>query len=371
MAKRKKNNVSVWDLLLLLIFLGIKTHYALKWTFIIIGVVIITIINLITSIIKLVKKKKIENNIITTPFENTKLNISESLLPPIQLQKKKLGIFDKNIYDDFFPIQIRTRGELYYYDNKIKKYKESNNKYSCLISGNKDYKVSITLDKEDMLIDSNCTCPFYSDKKINCKHIYALLYKVKCSENKDKILEEIECQINGIKTMLKNTNDYLKTTKSHLSNTIISDFNTYSKQYTNNIATIEKSVYEIKLEDSLLNKLETILNIKSQLNQKIKKTLKGKNTSNKKTTYVQPNNNSKENKISLSDVIAGINMVTMIDKNQNTQKDRIYDEKLEKEMDYYALEEWQKELVRKGQYDPWNFAEDGDLTEYDYYYEDD
>ena len=35
------------------------------------------------------------------------------------------------------------------------------------------------------------------------------------------------------------------------------------------------------------------------------------------------------------------------------------------ELDNYGLEDWQKELVKKGEYDPWNFEED------DYYYEDD
>ena len=45
--------------------------------------------------------------------------------------------------------------------------------------------------------------------------------------------------------------------------------------------------------------------------------------------------------------------------------------KREKEMDKYGLEPWQKELVRKGQYEPWNFEESGELEEEDYYYEDD
>ena len=40
-------------------------------------------------------------------------------------------------------------------------------------------------------------------------------------------------------------------------------------------------------------------------------------------------------------------------------------------MDMYALTDWQKEEVRKGNYDPWNFEEDGELEEDDYYYEDD
>lgn len=45
--------------------------------------------------------------------------------------------------------------------------------------------------------------------------------------------------------------------------------------------------------------------------------------------------------------------------------------KREKEMDNYGLEPWQKDLVRKGDYEPWNFEESGDLEEDDYYYEDD
>ena len=47
---------------------------------------------------------------------------------------------------------------------------------------------------------------------------------------------------------------------------------------------------------------------------------------------------------------------------------------LEKEMDYYGLNDHEKELVRKGDYDPWNFEypENGEpLDEDDYYSEDD
>ena len=40
------------------------------------------------------------------------------------------------------------------------------------------------------------------------------------------------------------------------------------------------------------------------------------------------------------------------------------------ELDNYGLEDWQKEEVKKGSYDPWNFEEE-DLEEDDYYSEDD
>lgn len=43
----------------------------------------------------------------------------------------------------------------------------------------------------------------------------------------------------------------------------------------------------------------------------------------------------------------------------------------EKEMNRYGLEPWQKDLVRKGDYDPENFDDDeDDMEEDDYYYED-
>lgn len=43
--------------------------------------------------------------------------------------------------------------------------------------------------------------------------------------------------------------------------------------------------------------------------------------------------------------------------------------KLEREMDAYGLEEHEKELVRKGEYDPWDFEEE-EMDE-DSYYRDD
>lgn len=44
--------------------------------------------------------------------------------------------------------------------------------------------------------------------------------------------------------------------------------------------------------------------------------------------------------------------------------------RLEEVMKNQGLEEWQKELVRKGEYDPYSFEEE-DLEEDDYYYDED
>lgn len=53
--------------------------------------------------------------------------------------------------------------------------------------------------------------------------------------------------------------------------------------------------------------------------------------------------------------------------NSNTENNSEYSEE---EMDSYGLEEHEKELVRKGEYDPWNFETDGPFDEDDYYSED-
>lgn len=366
MSRKGNNNASGGMLLLLLVF-GAIAYFIIKWSIIITVVFIVASIKFITWFVKLIDKKRSKNNITKKPFKNAKLN--ESLMVPIQLEKQKLGVFNKNIYDDFFSIQIRNRGELYYYDDRIKNYKENENMYVCLVSGTEDYKVSITLDEDDMLVSSSCTCPYYTEKNKNCKHIYALLYKVKCSENKDKILSEIECQIRGIRTMLKNAKDYLERNKFHFSDASINIFNKYSEQYGKQLVSIENSITEIKLEDSLLNKLETLLNISVELKQKISKTLSRESTRSKNVQI--DNNYSDINTGDISDTITEMGIASMINDHINNQKEGYYNEKLEKEMDNYGLEEWQRDLVRKGEYDPWNFEEDGDLTEDDYYYEDD
>lgn len=42
------------------------------------------------------------------------------------------------------------------------------------------------------------------------------------------------------------------------------------------------------------------------------------------------------------------------------------EKKLEKKLDNYDLEDWQKEEVKKGNYSPWNFEEE-ELEDDDYY----
>ena len=52
------------------------------------------------------------------------------------------------------------------------------------------------------------------------------------------------------------------------------------------------------------------------------------------------------------------------------EKEENNSEYTDEKLDAYGLEEWQKEEVKKGNYDSWNVEEE-ELEEDDYYYEDD
>ena len=72
--------------------------------------------------------------------------------------------------------------------------------------------------------------------------------------------------------------------------------------------------------------------------------------------------------------IAGVGSALDLDKPQKPKELSKEQKELEKEMDNYGLDEEEKELVRKGEYEPWNFERPGQgegLDEEDYYYEDD
>lgn len=368
MARRKKNETSAWDVIMILLFFGVAAYYIIKWTIELICIIIVGIAKLITWISNKIQKKNNVRNITKTPFVDTKIKVEESLKTPIEVKRKKLDIFDKSIYDNEFPVQIRNRGEVYYYEDKIKYFKENNNNYSCVVKGTENYNVKLSIGEDNSVISSSCTCPYFSDKGHNCKHIYALLYKVKCSNNKEKIISEINNQISGIKTMIKNATDYLERNKSHFSYSVIEEFNNYSRQYSSQTSYYEKNCSEKVLEDILLQHLDSLLSISLELKQKIKKTLNEENSATTAITSMPKQKN--ENKIGFTDVIAGIAIANELDKHFNREEDEDYDEELETEMDAYDLEDWQKDLVRQGRYNPWNFGEE-ELEEGDYYYEDD
>jgi superfamily II DNA or RNA helicase len=70
-----------------------------------------------------------------------------------------------------FSRNARTRGEEYFRYGFVSRTHVANNVFSATVSGTYDYKVRLTLDGERLTV--KCTCPYFLDVVLPCKHIWA------------------------------------------------------------------------------------------------------------------------------------------------------------------------------------------------------
>lgn len=309
------------------------------------------------------------SNIVSVSFKNCKVKPTSNI--KLRKLKKKLSLFDKSIYDNLFEPQIRRRGMEYFSEIKMRECKERGNEYTCLIDGTDTYNVYLKFkDKSVNKIEkATCSCPYHKDKDEFCKHIYTLLLVAKCHENLPKIAtaiaeftEAINCMINKLlKEYLENHIYIMSLSISGGSTekirTLLNDYNSRLKEY-------DKAINKYKLnEDELLRIFLILIKDTAIVQTEIRHFLLGDTVN----VYNKPiNKNGKDDEITFTDVAAGLAIADAIGSHKNNKKDK----NLEHEMDIYDLEDWQRDLVRKGEYDPWDFEENGELEQDDYYYED-
>lgn len=395
---RKNNDDTGITIVLMIIFFGfVAVYFIIKWLFIGLAYLIKWISESIKKNKVKKEKEKIYSDNLVTKQETYRKTSNVKKIEPVKITpeeiKKKINIFDTSIYNNKFYPQIKARGEIYYNENRIKNITSSNNVWNCKVDGTEEYDVSITFDSTDInkILEATCTCPFYKKDNQYCKHIYSLLYKLKCTENNEKIHKEFENNIIEINTMIKNVDDYILRNQSHYSKRIIEKFNQYKEQCMNNIENIKNGFKEAKIEETKLRYLIILLETLNAVKQDLKAFIDSENSSDEYNNYeiVEEDDDDDfdddfddelddddfdidNNKTKMSDVITGIALGSILfnHKNKDNTPENI-SEFSEKELDDYGLEEWQKEEVRKGNYYPWSFEEDGDLEEDDYYYDDD
>lgn len=350
MAKRRKNEIDGLEVVIALMLTSII--FLFKWF--IEG--IMAIINFINKRSKKISRKKLEKDVekqISDIFNDTYQDLLIKPQPNISIKeiKEKLNTFDKTIYNNLSKPQIIERGIQYFIQNKIQDLNKQDNKYTAIVKGTNDYNVSITFSNDDIL-SATCNCPYYEDKKEYCKHIYSVLYNVKCKDNLliiNNILQEYITKEKEIIYKFKNSK-----VKFNNKNSILNHYEEKFKIYTRNI---EK--YSID-EDTLLHLLNLIIQDSYYLELELK---------NKKTIAEETKDKSYQKNIqkqSNSNISFFKTMKSMMRTEEEKQKD--YEEKLEKEMDKYALFDYERELVRKGEFEPYDFSEEEPLTEDDYYY---
>lgn len=54
----------------------------------------------------------------------------------------------------------------------------------------------MTFDKNNLIKEASCTCPYFVDSGKYCKHLYALLLDAKFTDNSDKVFNRASKFIN-------------------------------------------------------------------------------------------------------------------------------------------------------------------------------
>ena len=336
---RYNNKNNEFDLFKQLFLIFSSIGVIIKWIIDFIAFVIGKFINLIIYIDRKITKKETSYDVLKKPFKDTNAKYKEKEIVTKENIIKKLNLFNMDIYDDMFSPQIRKRGEEYYEEDKVKYFKQNNNKYTCRITGTYTYKVSISFNNEnDNVIDNaTCTCPYHKDNNNNCKHIYALLLKIKCEPNNKIILNEIRKNVKGILEMTENATSSIGKNLKNYDVRCVKQFTEKAPVCLEIIKEIETYSLECNSEKALIEYLINLLKIKSKMQDYIKCILNSEKESL----------SNEEKSIDLDFSFEGK------DKVQN-EYDNVYGytkEQLE------HLEPWQLELVKKGEYDPSGFEE--------------
>lgn len=371
MARKNDTDAALGVVIFIMIALVVIAYFLIKWAIIGLIIVISAITVWIINLCRKSSRKKAIREIEDRIFSNSDIK------PMAKVDKKGLkeilGIFDIDIYNDLFESKIRPRGQLYYADNKVQNVKQDANKWTCTINGTNKYDVFIKFEN-NKIVSSNCTCPYHQEDNKNCKHLYALLLKAKSEKNIPIILQSITSFSGKVTEMINEETKYISENQKslQLDDNRISEFKNKIEIFKNKLEranyNIEKYKYnENILIDTFIDLIESSYSFNKNIENIIVESGKVDNPVSVDKVYNATHN---DDKIKLSDVATGYFIVDGLSKIGH-KKDKDYDEELEREMDDYMLEDWQKDLVRKGEYNPWNFEEDGDLEEDDYYYEDD
>ena len=295
--------------------------------------------------------------------------------------REQLGLFDKSIYDNLFTPNVIERGEEYFSDGKISNFSQSENKYTCKVNGTNQYDVQIIFNDEnpDEIEEASCNCTYYTRQHKYCKHIYALLYKVKCSQNKEildkkfaKIASETADMITkAAKDVNKNIDNYNRD--------VVEQFVKYTKNIHEQLEYWTYHYLNVKTEHGRLNALQCLIKYTSGADLRIKDLMnKMKDPAYADDVYDEDidddfddndfdeDNVTEDSKTRLLDELAIYQMSNNLFNNKSHKKENFSDYS-EQDLADSGLEEWQKDEVRKGNWEPWSFDENNEFEDDDYY----
>ena len=295
--------------------------------------------------------------------------------------REQLGLFDKSIYDNLFTPNVIERGEEYFSDGKISNFSQSANRYTCKVNGTNQYDVQITFnaEKPDEIEEASCNCTYFTRQHKYCKHIYALLYKAKCSQNKEildnkfaKIASETADMITkSAKDVNKNIDNYNRD--------VVEQFVKYTKNIHEQLEYWTYHYLNVKTEHVRLSALLCLIKYTSGADSRINDLMnKMKDTSYADDDYYEDidddfddddfddDNEEEDSKTRLLNELAIYQMSNDLFNNKSHKKENFIDYS-EQDLADSGLEEWQKDEVRKGNWEPWSFDENNEFEDDDYY----
>lgn len=183
--------------------------------------------------------------------------------------------FNMGTYDNMFFDKIMERGTEIYLSDKIIDFKHKDNKYSCKIKGNDIYDVEVSFHSNNDEIDNiSCTCPFVQDGN-HCKHMYALLLKIKCNYNLENITSDINNESKQVKTNLKRFNKEMDASLKYKNDILVNELDSFKRCFN-----IYKCRYEGVIKEYKKNEINNLITLKKliTLNKDIENALLDFNT---------------------------------------------------------------------------------------------
>ena len=295
--------------------------------------------------------------------------------------REQLGLFDKSIYDNLFTPNVIERGEEYFSDGKISNFSQSENKYTCKVNGTNQYDVQIIFNDEnpDEIEEASCNCTYYTRQHKYCKHIYALLYKVKCSQNKEILDKKFAKIASETADMITKAAEDVNENFNNYNRNIVEQFVKYSKYIHEQLEYWTYHYIHVKTENSRLNTLQCLIEATNGVDLRIKDLMnKMKDPAYADDGYDEDidddfddndfdeDNVTEDSKTRLLDELAIYQMSNNLFNNKSHKKENFSDYS-EQDLADSGLEEWQKDEVRKGNWEPWSFDENNEFEDDDYY----
>lgn len=387
-SSTKDNVETISWILILMIIVPIICFKILIKLFIWGSELLVSFFKTVSSLFNVRESKQKEYNktysterVTTKPKALTKSNMN--LIKDIKYETDIIKIPKLKIetpYDALFAPQIIQRGINYFEDSKVKKYKLSEQTCSCEINGNDKYKISITFYKNNKIKKAECTCPYFEKENVYCKHIYALLLNYCEKEHIDgfiseKFYEEKNKSVPNYKTddaynkmiaiceamkeIIDNTQEYYNNLED---TTEIEDIYSEIMEYEEKLNKYHNSKI-IEVNQLLINSAQNDLNDMRSLYDELEIEI-----DEIEDTAEDEDNDDYEFDEALA---AGFVAHEMHKDYLRRKEEEEYEAEREELRSTWGLLDHEIDEVQKGDYEPWNFEEDGDLEEDDYYYEDD